>query len=118
MLNTVYRSFLPVTVLCAVLGFPTVACQRSTLHKLFSVYSRLMTVVLCAVYLFDSVILVYAVQFTYVGFMLTVPGVLLQLVLLHIRVKYISNDEDKTLDNVNYLDTELERLHIKVPSAA
>lgn len=115
MVDTVYRSFLPVTVLCAVLGLATVNYQRPVLSKLFTAYCWLWAVFLCAAFLFTAFVSVYVIEFTCIGVIVSVGGVMYMFVLFYYCMKYILDDEGDTLDNINFLDKKLESLGIKVP---
>lgn len=113
MANTVYISFLPLTVLCAVLGLPIAVSHRHLI--LFQVYSWTVTVLYCATCMLGIFMSVYAVEFTYISVMTSIGGDIFLFATMYYRIKYILFDEGNLLDNIHYLDKKLESLNMRIP---
>ena len=114
---TKYESLLPVILLCAVFGFPTVSSHQPRLHKLFCVYRWIASVVMCTSFILHILATsLYAyMDLTHMSVLAPVGEVLWVIVLFYYHIKHTLFGDGNTFDSISYLDKKLESLHIKIP---
>lgn len=115
MANDVYRSFLPVTVIFAVLGYPVLILQRPKLQKLFRTYCNMMTVVQCTHLICAVVMNVLTLEYDSVSLRMFAARLSVLIVMLCYRVEYVLCGDGNILENIDYVDRKLESVNGNVP---
>lgn len=108
-------SFLPLTILSIVLDFPLAPYHEPKSHRLFRLYRCLINVFFCPVIIFNILVALSLIDFSYMGVMIPIEILLSIFMLLYYRIKYIYYGDGNIIGSIDCLDKKLETLNVSIP---